>query len=253
MRDACFRNDVLTNISFRLLLPFFLAMFFFSQARSSLDAEEPRRSPEDQTSLMTFDEVLTGWKVEGTETTTLDGKKIPVWSKGEDDHHLLCRGGGFGFLRFERPLSDFNVSLDFKIAQNCNSGVCFRARPYRSHLDFLGGRPSQTGYEIQILDDHHKEAHPKGSGALYRYRAPKENVMRPAGRWNSLVLKCRGSHLHVEMNGKVLHDFDQRDIPRLREKPLDGYFSLQNHGGEVLFRNLKIEVLGEEESEAPDP
>jgi hypothetical protein len=156
-------------------------------------------------------------------------------------------------LRYRKAVSDFTLALEFKMKANCNSGVCFRAESYKSHLNFFGGRPSQTGYEIQLLDDHKREAHPKGSGALYRYRAPRENAMKPADHWNSLSLECRGSRLKVKMNGIVIHDFDQNEEASVADKPLSGFLSLQNHGGEILFRNIELEVHEPKHDVAPAP
>jgi hypothetical protein len=67
--------------------------------------------------------------------------------------------------------------------------------------------------------------------------------MKPAGEWNHMEIECRGPHIRVTLNGQVLHDVDQTQHPSLKDKPLSGYLSLQDHGGAVAFRHLKLRDL----------
>jgi 3-keto-disaccharide hydrolase len=174
---------------------------------------------------------LSGWVVEGTAAGD-DGK--PVWTA--QDGMIVCAGRGFGFLRYDRPFGDFTLSLEFRLARGANSGVGIR------HGKFTGvrrSRPSFAGYEIQLVDDTDQEPSKTSSGSLYRYVAPKTSAIKPAGEWNRLKITCRGPHIAIELNGKVIHDLDQSSIAEIAEKPLKGYVSLQNHGGQVAFRKIR--------------
>jgi hypothetical protein len=199
-----------------------------------VDQDAKRASVEEPPGELFNGKDLSGWVVEGTAAGD-DGK--PVWSA--QDGMILCAGRGFGFLRYDRPFGDFTLSLEFRLARGANSGVGIR------HGKFTGARrsrPSFAGYEIQLMDDDGKESSKHSSGSLYRYVAPKTAAMKPAGQWNRLKIKCRGPHIAIELNGKVIQDLDQTSIAEIAEKPLKGYVSLQNHGGRVAFRNLRATV-----------
>lgn len=94
---------------------------------------------------------LDGWVAEGASETVIDGAKAPVWVV--EDGLLVCRGKGFGFLRYkEREFDDFTFRVEFRMAPKCNSGVGFRTRAF-DPADSRGTRPSFYSYEIQLIDD----------------------------------------------------------------------------------------------------
>jgi hypothetical protein len=104
-------------------------------------------------------------------------------------------------------------------------------------------RPSVAGYEIQILDDHGSASTPGATCSLYRYVAPCVVATRPAGDWNQLVIKCRGSRIQIVLNGQVVQDLDQTTIDAIKNKPLSGYFMLQCHTNPVEFRDVQLRQL----------
>jgi hypothetical protein len=177
---------------------------------------------------------LSHWVVEGTTT---DDAGRPVWTVR--DGAIQCAGSGFGFLRSELEYADFTLQLQFRLERGVNSGVGIR------HGKFTGARhtrPSYAGYEIQLLDDAGQRPTTSSTGSLYRYVAPKHSAMKPAGQWNDMTVQCRGPLIKIELNGKIIQDVDQRTVERIADKPLKGYFSLQNHGGEVAFRKIRIKT-----------
>lgn len=184
---------------------------------------------------------LKGWVAEGVSESTRDGKLEPVWSVR--DGNLLCRGKGFGFLRYHlEEFSDFVLRLEFRMAAGCNSGIGIRTGafdPSRSRAT----RPSFYSYEIQLFDDAGRPPTTHSSGSLYRYVAPRLNAMRPAGEWNSIEIECVGPRIKVVLNRELIIDLDQRDIQALRQKPLKGCVSLQNHGGTIEFRAIRMREL----------
>lgn len=137
---------------------------------------------------------------------------------------------------------DFELHIEFKLAPGCNSGVFFRTNPRD---------PVQGGMEIQVLDDHGTAPTTQGSGSLYDVATPMWNLARPAGEWNSYDITCRGSQLVVVVNGWKVLDIDLAQLTMpigkfetpLAELPREGHLILQDHGGEVTFRNLRIRKL----------
>jgi hypothetical protein len=181
---------------------------------------------------------LSGWVVEGTKEHGREGKRMPVWTAA--DGMIVCDGAGFGFLRCDREVRDFVLKLEFRLQRGVNSGIGIR------HGKFTGerrSRPSFHGYEIQLLDDADKKPTKSSTGSLYRYVAPRAQAVKPSGEWNQLTIECRGPQIAVTLNDKLLHDVDQRTVPEISDKPLSGYFSLQNHGGDVAFRNIRLKEL----------
>lgn len=181
---------------------------------------------------------LDGWVAEGASETVIDGAKAPVWVV--EDGQIVCRGKGFGFLRYKgREFDDFTFHVEFRMAPKCNSGVGVRTRPF-DPADSRGTRPSLYSYEIQLIDDVGKAPDVHSSGSLYRYVAPRENALKPAGEWNELDVTCQGPRIRVVLNGKTIQDVDQREVAAIKDKPLRGYVCLQNHGGTIAFRSVEI-------------
>lgn len=184
---------------------------------------------------------LDGWVAEGGKDFVQDGKTRPVWSV--KDGEILCTGKGFGFLRYDREeFADFIFHVEFRMAPKCNSGLGIRTRVFDPKSS-RATRPSFYSYEIQLTDDAGKPASKHSSGSLYRYVAPKESAMKPATEWNSIDVECVGPHIKVTLNGKEIIDVDQSTVKELKDKPLKGYVCLQNHGGTIEFRNVRIREI----------
>jgi hypothetical protein len=176
---------------------------------------------------------LSEWVPEGKHTNNGE----PIWTLA--DGVLHCAGSGYGFLRYDHKLGDFVWKLEYRMTKGCNSGLGIR------HAKYTGGgsRPSTSGYELQILDDAGKNPATHGSMSLYRYVAPSENTTLPAGEWNTVEITCQGPHIRVVQNGKVVHDFDQTEIEKLKNKPTEGYISVQNHNKTIEYRNVLVKEL----------
>jgi hypothetical protein len=189
---------------------------------------------------------LDGWVAEGARDYQQDGQTRPVWTV--EDGLLHCAGKGYGFLRYEKQeFSDFALHLEYRMVPKgnggvCNSGIGIRTVPYDSKHD-PATRPSYACYEIQLLDDAGKAPDKHGSGSLYRYVAPKENPVKPGPQWNSVDVECVGPRIRITINAKEILDVDQSKIDELKSKPLKGYVCVQNHGGKIDFRNLRIREI----------
>ena len=185
-------------------------------------------------------EDLTGWVEEQHNFYKAKHPQGTTWSV--KDGALVCDGstGNCGFLRYDTKLSDFVLRLQYRIAKNCNSGVCIRtAVPYDGRPDKT--LPSHVGYEIQILDDAGAPASKTSTGALYGRVAPQMNAAKPAGQWNTMEVACHGTKIRVTLNGHIVQDVDQAEVAAIGDRPRAGYLALQNHGGNIEFRNLQLQ------------
>ncbi len=186
---------------------------------------------------------LSGWVEEQHSFFKKKHPKASTWSI--KDGIIICNGalGNCGFLRYEKKLSDFTLTLEYRMSKSCNSGVCFHTRvPYDGIPEKT--LPSATGYEIQIQDDAGQPASKTSSGAIYGRLAPRVNAAKGAGEWNRLELTCQGPHIRARLNGQMIHNFDHTEIEVLKDRPRAGYLALQNHGHDIEFRNLWLEEKG---------
>jgi hypothetical protein len=193
---------------------------------------------DDGVSLFAGDD-LTGWVEEQHNFFKAKNPNVKTWTVKEGV--VACDGstGNCGFLRYEKRLSDFVLRLEYRIAKGCNSGVCIRtAVPYDGQPSKT--LPSQVGYEIQILDDAGAPASATSTGAFYSKVAARVNAAKPAGQWNVMEIVCRGPKIRVTLNDQVVQDIDQTQIEAIRDRPRAGYLALQNHGGNIEFRNVRL-------------
>jgi hypothetical protein len=184
---------------------------------------------------------LDGWVAEGTIEYKDGDQTKPIWSV--KDGMIVCAGKGGGFLRYDRQeFSDFVLHLEYRMAPKCNSGIGVRTMVFDPKKS-TATRPSFYSYEIQLLDDADKPPTKHSTGSLYRYVAPKANSAKPAPEWNSIDVECIGPRIKITLNGQEILDVDQTTIEEIKNKPLKGYVCVQNHGGVIEFRNLKIREL----------
>jgi hypothetical protein len=136
-------------------------------------------------------------------------------------------------------LGNVDLHLEFKLSRHTNSGVFLRAQP---------NDPVARGFEVQVLEDYGKAPNKNSCGSIYDVVTPMFNMSRPRGEWNSYDISLTGSEVTVVMNGwMVVHtDFSKMKTPMGKFKaayadlPAEGNLLLQDHGGEVWYRNIVI-------------
>jgi len=141
-----------------------------------------------------------------------------------------------------QPFGDFELHIDFKVTPRANSGVFLRSNP---------DDPVGRGMEVQVLDSYGDRPHHHGCGSLYDVITPMFNPSRPPGEWNSFRIRLQGDELEVVFNGLKVIDADLAQLTMPIGKfdtpyatlPKEGYIMLQDHGGEVHFRNIFVREL----------
>jgi len=183
---------------------------------------------------------LEGWKATGN---------AEGWTV--DDGTILCLAQKGGYLYTLEQFEDFELELEFRTEPKVNSGIFFRWSDLED--------PVHTGLEVQILDTCGQEPLTRHHcGALYGLVAPEMDAARPAGEWNQMILLCKGPFVELDLNGqRVLDvDIDQWDMPGVnpdgsankfkyawKDMSKCGYLGLQDHGGRIWFRNIRIREL----------
>ncbi|UYZ63906.1 3-keto-disaccharide hydrolase [Hymenobacter weizhouensis] len=161
---------------------------------------------------------------------------------------------GRGDLVTDGEYENFELTLEWKIAEGGNSGIIFGV-----HEDPAFPATYETGVEMQILDDKNAEDNKKAShlaGSLYDMRAPSKNVAKPAGAWNLVKLRKQNGHLTFWLNTVKIVDIQMGSDEwkaMLNDSKFKtwknfaayskGHIALQDHGNQVSFRNIKIEQL----------
>lgn len=127
------------------------------------------------------------------------------------------------------------------------------------------GQEYVIGFEYQALDN---QRHPDGrrgtnhqSGALYDIFSPAKDATRPVGEFNHSRLVVKGDHIEHWLNGEKVVDNSLKapevraasakrwgaDSPvtkMLADQPKKAcQISIQNHGDEAWFKNLKIRPM----------
>ena len=214
----------------------------------------PLFAADAEPNTLTDKEKAAGWKL------LFDGKTTTGWKNFKKDSvgagwqvkngELTRAAKDAGDIVTADKYTAFELVLEYKISKGGNSGLMF-------HVTDEGATPWMTGPEIQVQDN--KDGHdPQKAGWLYQLYQPAEGVdaTKPAGEWNELRVLISPEKSTVTMNGTKYYDFvkgskdwDERvakskfgKMPHFG-KPTSGMISLQDHGNEVAYRNIKIRVI----------
>lgn len=147
---------------------------------------------------------------------------------------------------------NFELMFDWKVAKGANSGVIYRV--------IENTRPTfESGPEYQLIDDNgyaDKLEDWQKSGADYAMHKPTSLTAKPVGEYNTSKIVVNKGHVEHWLNGVKVAEFelwspeweqlkanskwkDAKDYGMAKK----GYIALQDHGGGVWFRNIKIRQL----------
>ena len=196
---------------------------------------------------LTAKEKAAGWQL------LFNGRDYTGWKCNNDrkiaspiEHGALVphKSGGY-LIVYNKPFSDFILKCDAKMGPQCNSGVFFRVGNLRD--------PVQSGFEMQVLTGKGTGYH--DFGAIYDLVKPSKNMSRGLGKWNHIVISCKGPHITIAVNGETVArmNCDEFTVPGKRPDgtphkfrkavknfPRKGYLGFQDHGHKVWFKNVKL-------------
>ena len=196
-----------------------------------------------------------GWRLlfDGKTTTGWRGWKMDTLPSGwQVVDGALTRVRRAADIITTEKFKNFELSLEWKIAPNGNSGIFYRASEDDDAIYW-------SAPEMQVLDD---AGHPDGqsrltaAGSDYGLYPSPAGAVQPAGQWNQVRLIVNGNHVEHWLNGvKVVEyelgsaDWEARvkaskfaPHPHYGRNP-EGYIGLQEHDSWVAYRNIKIRVL----------
>ncbi|MCX6925785.1 MAG: DUF1080 domain-containing protein [Verrucomicrobia bacterium] len=217
-------------------------------------------SPANQ---LTDEEKSAGWGL------LFDGKTTQGWrsfkkqsfpDKGwvVEDGWLRClgKGGGNkggGDIITVAEFDDFELQWEWKLAPAANSGVKYFV---------LETRNAALGHEYQLIDGERAEGVDKGNrkqltASFYAVLAPTiQPPVKPPGEINQSRILVRGNHVDHWLNGVKVLEYECgsetvkaavaaskfKDTAGFGNK-VKGHLLLQDHNGEIWFRNVKLRQL----------
>jgi hypothetical protein len=165
------------------------------------------------------------------------------------------QASGGDILYSIKKFKNFELSVDWKVSKMGNSGIFFAVRE-------VPGQPIYyAAPEIQVLDnidatDNKIPSHLAGS--LYDMIAADPKTVKPAGEWNTIVIRVKNGKVTHTQNGVMVLKYELwtpkwdemvakskfKSFPGFTEGiAKEGYIGLQDHGYPIWFRNVKIREL----------
>ena len=231
------------------------ACFIISLSGIGITAFSPAQVKDN---ALTDAEKKAGWRLlfDGVSTNgwrPYNNKEADGWEVV--DGQLHCKEGKIEHRAdyvTEAQYENFELTFDWKINKGYNSGVIYHVQE--------GDRASyETGPEYQLIDD---EGYPdkledwQKSGSDYAMHPPTSLTANPAGEYNQTRIIVNGAHVEHWLNGKKVVDFNlwtpEWKALKAKSKWKDatlygmikkGNIALQDHGGGIWFKNIKIRKL----------
>lgn len=207
---------------------------------------------------LTSKEKKEGWKLL-FDGTTMNGWRIYQNKKVDDwdikNGELYCKTEGVtkrADLITNDTYENFELQVDWKIAPKENSGIIYMVTEDN-------GATYESGPEYQLIDD---EGYPDKlkdvqlSGANYDMNPPTAKVYKPVGEFNHTKIVVNKGHVEHWLNGTKVVDYQlwtpEWEQTKAKSKWKDvkpygmskvGHIALQDHGGGVWFKNIKLRPL----------
>ena len=211
--------------------------------------------------LGTFDLTAAGWRDLGEADFTSVNCQPDTWTWTADG--VKCSGQPVGVIRSKEPLTDFEMSVEWRhLTAGGNSGV-FLWAPKEALDSIKPGQLPSGGIEVQVLDHGFTATYeqstgkkadwfttdgdvfPVGTSTMKPFppTAPKGSRSFPKARhsrgtpeWNHYVIRAVQEEVRLWVNGHEVSGGAECS-------PATGYLCLESEGAPVEFRRMKIRPL----------
>lgn len=169
----------------------------------------------------------------------------PVEDGAEGGHNLITK----------EKYENFHLQLDWRIEEGSNSGIFYGVLEQKGQAIFW------SGPEYQILDpdvfaEINDDTRKRVTGGLYDLVEPNPKNMNPIGEWNNTEIIVDGATLIHRLNGETVVEVERwtpewfemirnskfashNEFGNVRQ----GHIGIQDHGGPVMIRNIRIKEL----------
>jgi hypothetical protein len=167
----------------------------------------------------------------GSWTTLFDGKSLNGWNvvgnaNWEVVDGVMQASKGTGFLVTPASYGDFQITLEFWVTDDANSGVFIRCSDPKTIS-------AANAYEVNIFDQRPDPSY--GTGAIVNVAKPS-SILKTGGKWNTYDITAKGPKMTIVLNGTKTVEVEDSMHPR-------GPIGLQYGAGTVKFRNVRIRRL----------
>jgi hypothetical protein len=167
----------------------------------------------------------------GSWTTLFDGKTLQGWNVVGDANWEVADGviqasKGTGFLVTPAPYRDFQITAEFWVTDDANSGIFIRCSDPKMIT-------AMNAYEVNIYDKRPDQSY--RTGGIVDVAKPA-SIINTGGKWNTYDITAKGPKMTVILNGMKVVDVEDTKHP-------DGPVALQYGAGTVKFRNVRIRRL----------
>ena len=141
------------------------------------------------------------------------------------------------FLCSKKEYGDFELRLKVKaIGKGVNAGIQFRSKRVPNHHE-VSGFQADVGkaWWGKLYDESRRNKMLAGEGE-------DNSKLVKDGEWNDYVIRCKGNHIQLFLNGTKTVDYTEKD-PEIATK---GVIGLQIHGGppsEAWYKDISIKTL----------
>jgi hypothetical protein len=235
-----------------------LSFVFFAVIASVLVSAQNNKLTEKEKSegwtLLFNGKSLDGWRkcnaAEMAANWEINDEAMKV-KRGEKAGH----GQGGDILFGNEKYSNFELSIDWKIEKEGNSGIFYYV------VEEEGQPIYYAAPEIQVLDNWNASDNKLTNhlaGSLYDMLPALPQNAKPAGEWNTIVVRVKDGKVTHTQNGVKVVEYTLwtpewyelvakskfKDWAGFKEGPAkEGYIGLQDHGYDCWFRNIKIRKL----------
>jgi hypothetical protein len=163
--------------------------------------------------------------------TILDGTTLKGWDVVGNANWSVADGAvqassGTGFLVTPMSYTDFQITADFWVTDDANSGIFIRLQDPKTIA-------ANNSYEVNIFDKRPDQTY--RTGGIVDVAKPMAMV-NTGGKWNTIDITARGTKLIVLINGMKMVDQDDKKHAR-------GPIALQYGAGTVKFKNVRLRTL----------
>lgn len=163
--------------------------------------------------------------------TILDGTSLKGWDVVGNANWSVADGAvqasmGTGFLVTPQSYTDFQITADFWVTDDVNSGVFIRCSDPKTIN-------AMNAYEVNIFDKRPDQAY--RTGAIVDVAKPL-TIVNTGGKWNTIDITARGPRMTVLINGQKMVDVQDNKHGR-------GPIALQYGAGTVKFKNVRLKTL----------
>ena len=163
--------------------------------------------------------------------TILDGTTLKGWDVVGNANWSVADGAvqassGTGFLVTPMSYTDFQITAEFWVTDDANSGIFIRLQDPKTIT-------AMNSYEVNIYDKRPDPTY--RTGGIVDVAKPMA-MITTGGKWNTIDITARGTTLIVVMNGMKMVDMDDKKYAR-------GPIAVQYGAGTVKFKNVRLRTL----------